>query len=160
MKILLPVALVGLAISFTVPTLAQQKDTVDPKIDQQIRALAMKYDEAYNRQDPAAVAALYTEDAVLQSPHGPFRGRQAIEKNYARHDFQDYHSKNMFTNVDRVIAVGDEVRAFGTWSSAFQDTNSAPRKDGGNYRWLLVRKGDTWEIRTNTNRSFNFDATN
>jgi hypothetical protein len=66
----------------------------------------------------------------------------------------------MFTNVDRVIAVGDEVRAFGTWSSAFQDTNSAPRKDGGNYRWLLVRKGDTWEIRTNTNRSFNFDATN
>jgi ketosteroid isomerase-like protein len=80
MKILLPVALVGLAISFTVPTLAQQKDTVDPKIDQQIRALAMKYDEAYNRQDPAAVAALYTEDAVLQSPHGPFRGRQAIEK--------------------------------------------------------------------------------
>jgi hypothetical protein len=34
--------LAGLAISFALPTLAQQKDTVDPKTDQQIRVLAAK----------------------------------------------------------------------------------------------------------------------
>jgi hypothetical protein len=52
-----------LAISFIVPTLAQQKGTVDPQIDQQIRALAQKYGEAINKHDPAAVAALNTQDA-------------------------------------------------------------------------------------------------
>jgi hypothetical protein len=34
-------ALVGLAISFAVAAFAQRKDTVDPKIAEQIRALAM-----------------------------------------------------------------------------------------------------------------------
>jgi uncharacterized protein (TIGR02246 family) len=159
MKIRFLLALVGLAIGFAAPALAQLKDTVDPKTAQEIRALAMKYDAALNKQDPAAVAALYAEDAVYVAQHGTFHGRQAIEKTYANY-FQHWHSLNHVSTVDRVIAVGNDVRAFGTWSSAFQDTNGAPRKDGGHYRWLLVRKGDTWEIRTNTNRSSNFNATN
>jgi ketosteroid isomerase-like protein len=46
------------------PTFAQQKDTVDPKLAQQIRALAAKFDEAYNKNDAATVAAPYTDDAV------------------------------------------------------------------------------------------------
>jgi hypothetical protein len=56
--------LIGLAIGFTEPILAQQKNTVDPQITQQIRVLAMKYDEAFNRSDATAVAALYTKDAI------------------------------------------------------------------------------------------------
>jgi type II secretory pathway pseudopilin PulG len=59
MKIRSVVALVGLAISFALPTFAQQKDTVDPKIEQQIRALAQKYDEAINKHDSVAIASLY-----------------------------------------------------------------------------------------------------
>ena len=39
MKMRLVVALVGLAISFAMPSYTQQKDTVDPKVAQQIRAL-------------------------------------------------------------------------------------------------------------------------
>jgi uncharacterized protein (TIGR02246 family) len=159
MKTRFLIALTVLAIAFALPTFAQLKDTVDPQIAQQIRALAMKYDEAFNRQDPTAVAALYTEDAVYVAHHGTFHGRQAIEKGYANY-FQHWHSINHVSTVDRVIEVGINVRAFGTWSSAFQDTNGALRKDGGHYRWLLVRKGDTWEIHTNTNRSSNFNATN
>jgi hypothetical protein len=64
MIIRLVVALVGLAIVFTAPAFAQQ--TVDPKIELQIRALAAKYDDAINRHDAAAVAALYTQDEVGQ----------------------------------------------------------------------------------------------
>jgi uncharacterized protein (TIGR02246 family) len=158
-KICFLLALVGLALGFAFPTFAQLKDTVDPKTAQEIRALAMKYDAALNKQDPAAVAALYAEDAVYVAQHGTFHGRQAIEKTYANY-FQHWHSINHVSTVDRVIADGIDVRAFGTWSSTFQDTNGAPRKDRGHYRWLLVRKGDTWEIRTNTNRSSNFNATN
>ena len=158
-KMRLAVALVGLAIGFASTTFGQEKDKVDAKTAQEIRALAMKYDEALNHRDPAAVAALYTEDAIYVAHHGTFRGRQAIEKTYTNY-FQDRHSINHVSTVDRVMAVGNDVRVFGTWRSAFQDTNSAPGKDGGHFRWLLVRKGDTWEIRTNTNRSSNFSAIN
>ena len=75
----LVVAIVWLVIGLAVTTFAQQNNTVDPQTAQQIRALAMKYDEAFNRNDAAAVAALYTEDGVhafKQISHG----RPAIEK--------------------------------------------------------------------------------
>ena len=62
MKIRLLLALAGFAIGFALPTFAQ--DTVDPKTVQEIRALTAKFNEAFNKHDPAAVAALYTEDAV------------------------------------------------------------------------------------------------
>jgi len=148
MKIRLLLALAAIAIGFTMPTFAQ--DTVDPKTAQQIRVLAAKYDEAYNRNDAAAVAALYSEDAVLGSPHGTFHGRQAIEKIYAKHDFQDYHSKNMFTNVDRVIAVGNDVRVIGRWSDIFQQQGGGAIQADGRFSWVLVREGDTWKIRRDT----------
>jgi hypothetical protein len=71
MKIPLVVALVGLAMSFALPTLGQPKDTVDPRIVQQrdllgdakalgeFGALGMKADEAFNKNDATAVAALF-----------------------------------------------------------------------------------------------------
>jgi hypothetical protein len=43
MKIRLLFALVGLAIGFTVPTFAQQKDAVDPQVAEQLSALPKKF---------------------------------------------------------------------------------------------------------------------
>jgi len=43
MKIRLLLALVGLAISFALPTLAQQKDAPDPQLRQALLALAKKF---------------------------------------------------------------------------------------------------------------------
>jgi nuclear transport factor 2 (NTF2) superfamily protein len=114
MKIRSALALTGLAIGFIFPTFARQKDAIDPKIDQQIRALASKFDEAYNKNDPAAVAALYTEDAVrFNADNLRFHGRKAIEKSFADVDFKRWHSYNFFTNVDRVTAVRNQVRSNG-----------------------------------------------
>src|SRR5262249_19841924 len=59
------VALVGLAISFALPTFGQQKEMVDPQIVEQLIALGKKFDDAFNNNDAAAVAALFTKDAVL-----------------------------------------------------------------------------------------------
>src|SRR5690242_2183853 len=61
MKTRLLGALVGLAISFALPTFAQ---TVDPQTRQQIEAAEKNYDVAFNKNDAAAVAALFTTDAV------------------------------------------------------------------------------------------------
>jgi hypothetical protein len=73
MKIRLAVALVGLASGFDIPNFAQQKDTVDSKVEQQVRALAAKYDEAIN-EHPVAIAALHTKDGV--HARGGVQGRK------------------------------------------------------------------------------------
>ena len=109
MKIRLVLALIVLAISFALPTFAQQKDTVDPQIAQQIRAFAAKFDEAFNKNDAVAVAALYTEDGV-HAFHKTSYGRQNIEKSYA-HDFQRWHPKNHVVTIDRLNAVGNDANA-------------------------------------------------
>jgi len=74
MKIRLAVALVGLAFAFDMPTFAQQKDTVDPKVEQQNRALAAKYDRAINKHDPVAVAAVLTQGGL--HARGGVQGRK------------------------------------------------------------------------------------
>jgi hypothetical protein len=75
MKIRFLLALVGLAIDFVVPTFAQQKDTVDPQITEQLKALSKKTDEAFNNGDADSLAPLYTEDAVLVNDRTDLRSR-------------------------------------------------------------------------------------
>ena len=64
MKTCLLLTLVWLPISFALPTFAQEQNTVDPEVRQQIKAVATQYAEAYNKHDAAAVAALYTQNAI------------------------------------------------------------------------------------------------
>ena len=70
-------ALVGLATGFVVPAFAQEKDTVDPQIRQQLEALSKKFDDASNKADAPALATLFTQDAVEVGPDGPVYGRQS-----------------------------------------------------------------------------------
>jgi uncharacterized protein (TIGR02246 family) len=156
MKMRLLVALAGLAIGLAVPTFAQEKDTVDPQTAQQIRALRIKFDEAFNRNDAAAVAALYAEDGVWVSlKNGAFHGRQVIEKAYAKYEFGPWHPSNLVGRVDRVIAVGNDVRAYGKWSETFRGTNGGPIDDEGYFWWVNVREGDTWKIRKSSSSESN-----
>ena len=111
----------------------------------------MKYDEAINKHDGAAVAALYTQDAVRATyNHGTFHGRQAIEKAFANWDFKRWQVSNYFTSVGPVSPAGNELRSVGTWSCAFQNSTGGPGNDSGHYSWVLVREGDTWKIRRDT----------
>jgi hypothetical protein len=64
MNIRLVAALIGLAISFAFPIYAQEQSAVDPETRQEIDVVSMQYGEALNKHDAAAVAALYTQDAV------------------------------------------------------------------------------------------------
>jgi uncharacterized protein (TIGR02246 family) len=139
-------ATVGLAISFTWPTFAQ--DTIDPKVGQQIRAFTMKYDEAFNKNDATALGALFSEDAVLSGLHGKFKGRQAIENFHSQQVFGRWHANNRVTTVDRAVSVSDEVSSSGRWSETVQSNGS--KNVGGTYSWVLIRDGDSWKIRTAT----------
>jgi uncharacterized protein (TIGR02246 family) len=112
MKTRLLLAVAGLAIGSALPTFAQQKETVDPKIIEQLDAKGKKYDEAVNNNDAAAVAALFTEDGVVVGNSGPSYGRQAIEKWYAV-TFQAWRPKNHMGKIDpnspRFIGTADNV---------------------------------------------------
>jgi ketosteroid isomerase-like protein len=84
MRLVVAIAIVGLAMSFGLPSIAQDKNTVDPQVRQQIEAVSMKFQEPYNNRDIAAIAALQTQDAVeLRSWQGLTSGREAIVRRFA-----------------------------------------------------------------------------
>jgi uncharacterized protein (TIGR02246 family) len=152
-------ALGSLAISLAVSTFAQQKDTADPQIAQQrdlsgdVKALAefgdlgLKLDEGYNKNDAAAVAALFTEDAVLVSPDWMFNGRKAIEEGYKekfqRSPITDFNSRRERRHLN---AIDNAVWSAGQWFSTLQ-SQTGPVSSWGYWSAIYVREGDAWKIR-------------
>lgn len=150
MKIGWLLTLTGLVISFAASGFAQENDATDPQIAQQIRALTMEYQEALNEHDAPAAAACFTEDAVWTTPQGTFYGRRAIERRLSTYHFRRWHITNEVITVDRVISVGDQVRAIGTWSNTVQEPNGSTEDFNGHFTSDLVLEGDSWKIRLNT----------
>ena len=109
MKIPLLLALVGLALSFALPTFAQQTNTPDPQLRQQLLELAKKFEDAWNNNDATALAALFTVDAVLIEESGPVYGREAIEKHY-KDQFQNVHFSNNHTTYNDPIGFPSHYR--------------------------------------------------
>ena len=154
MKIRSLLALVGLAIDFTLPTLAQQKDTVDPQIIEQLNAHCEKMDEAVNNNDAAAVAALFTKDGVLVTNSGPIYGREAIEK-YRADEFKKGHFSNHIGKWDQysphiIGAAGNEIWSNGEWSLTYQVDGGSPIQLKGYWSNIQVREGDAWKTRMQT----------
>jgi ketosteroid isomerase-like protein len=154
MKIRLVVAIAGLAIGFAFPTFAQQKDTADSRIVQQrdllgdVKApeqfgeLSQKLDEAYNKNDAAAVAALFTEDSLLVASDGMFSGRQDIEKRYEdtfqRWPITDFNSRRERRHLN---AIDNAVWSAGQWASTFR-SETGPIFAWGYWSTIYVREGD------------------
>ena len=136
--------LVGLAIGFAVPTFAQQKDTAASQIDEQI---VKKLDVAFNNGDAAAVAALFTEDAVLVTPDGMVFGRQAIEKRYADTS-QRWPITDFLSRRDRLglNAIDNAVWSVGEWWGTLQ-SQTGPVFAWGYWSTIYVREGDAWKMR-------------
>src|SRR6476469_4955792 len=100
MKIRSIVTLFGLAICFTLPAFAQTANRPDPQLRERLISRIKSHTEALEKNDAAAVAANFTEDAVNVEQDGPLFGREAIEKLWA-----DRFQKVQFSNN---IATPDE----------------------------------------------------
>jgi uncharacterized protein (TIGR02246 family) len=154
MKRCLLLTLAGLAIGFVLPTLAQQTDTADPQLREQIVALFGKFTEAWNNNDSAALAALYTKDAVFCGGEGsgPHYGREAIEKHFAE-GFKLFHFSNHVVTPDQysphvIATAGNEAWVLGEWSMTIQSKNGGgPMQIKGNSLNIFVRDGDSWKAR-------------
>src|SRR6516165_6281692 len=110
MKIRLLLGLAGLALGFALPTVAQEQKTVDPKVRQNIEAVETAFQDAYNKHDATAIAALHTLDAVeLRTPQESFCGQKAIQKmfeaNFAK------HPGKMDNKIVKVIRINPEMCA-------------------------------------------------
>jgi uncharacterized protein (TIGR02246 family) len=150
MKVRLLVTLIGLTSGVALQGIAQSKDTADPKAAQQLvsfyqSALRLKYEKAFNEKDAAALASLFTEDALLVAPEGMFSGPGAIEKRYAD-VFQRSRLTDFFGARSQLNAIGNELCAVGKWWALLQ-TERGPQQVGGYWLEIYARKGDGWKIR-------------
>jgi len=133
------VVLVGFAIRLVLPTFAHPKDAVQPQLRQEIEAALMKFEEAFNKHDAAAMATLFTLDAVQMldwGEGGTFSGQQAIEKHYAL-DFAS-SPPEFVEKLIQVYAIGDKISAISEWSHG---------KWKGYHARIYVREAGEWKIR-------------
>jgi ketosteroid isomerase-like protein len=154
MKTRLLLALAGLAIGFALPIFAQQQNTPDPQLREQVLAHAKKVSDAYNSNDAAALAVLFTENAVEVTNVGPIYSRQALQKHWTDM-FHHVHFSNHINTVDQysphiIGTAGNEMWANGEYSMTVQGENFGPVEQKGYWSIILVREGDAWKTRMQT----------
>lgn len=126
--------------------------TPDPQLRQELLNTKYKpYEDAFNQNDAAAVAALYTEDAVLLPPEtDPVYGREAIEKYFAD-VFTQYHASNCVIRPDQysphIIGTGgDGLWSSGNWSATFKAKTGDSIQLKSKWSSIYVREGNAWQI--------------
>jgi ketosteroid isomerase-like protein len=145
-RLLLTVA--GIVAGFALPAMAQQTNTVDPQTTQKLHVISKAYDEAVSNNDAAAIAALFTEDAVFVSDRGPIHGRAAIEQWYTG-VFQVWHPQNHIGTPDGNSSRGtndSEEWETGAWSETGRDKAGRRVQIKGYSSTIYVREGDGWKI--------------
>ena len=151
MKSRLVIPLIGMAISFALPTLAQQTNASDPQLREQVLAFVTKYEEAINNGDAAAAAAFFAEDGVLVNDTGPVYGKEAIEKYYIG-VFQNESFNNYMITVDQnfpqiIGKTGDEAWSAGEWRSTVRGEDFGPIEQRGFWSVIDTREGDARKVR-------------
>jgi ketosteroid isomerase-like protein len=146
MKIRLVVALVGSAISFALPTLAQ---TIDPQLRAAAEAIDKTFDDSQNGGNPAPIIAVFSKDGVVVTNVGPISGQEAITKYYTDL-FKVVKFSNCVTKTDpgypRLFA-GKQMWATGEWSNTIKGDNWGPIDQKGYFANILVREGGDWKVR-------------
>ena len=146
------VPLVVLAISSALPSFAQQivqqRDLLGVvKAINEFGDLHRKLDEAYDKNDAAAVAVLFTEDGLFVAPDGMFSGRQDIESRHAetfqRSPIIDFNCSRERRHLD---AIDNAVWSAGQWASTSQ-SQTGPLFVWGCWTAIYVREGDAWKFR-------------
>jgi ketosteroid isomerase-like protein len=140
MKMRLLLTLAGFAISFVMPALAQEQNTVDPEVRQQIEVALMKFEEAFNKHDASAIAALYTPYAIQvgnwSDSDDTVSGQQAIEKTYAA-EFASSPG-DFVGKLVQLYAISNQMSVISEWKVGLFK---------GYIVRIYVRDADTWKIR-------------
>lgn len=137
MKLTLTALLLALMLAAS-PVVAQ---TDDAEVRAELAAVADAFSQAYMAGDVDAIAALYTEDAVL-IPHGAreIRGMEAVRDFWApREGVTIAHHKITSTRVE---VFGDIATDFGTYVARGTEGDEAWGPSYGNYLIVWKRGAD------------------
>jgi len=117
----------------------EQQIAVDPEVRQQIEAVQVKFDEAYNKLDEAAIRALHTQDAVEVRSWGPIgrvrTGRKALATEYMGNSTS--HTATLTTKIGQVYAIGNDVCAMMDWNVGHLRGRAAK---------IFIRDANTWKV--------------
>ena len=145
MKISLVVALLGLAISFAAPAVAQ---TPDPKLRQVVETIDKTLNDAQDKGDAAAFAAVFADNAILVTNTGPLNGKKAIEESYTNL-FKTTQFSNSTATIDPDSPHSISPTAMwvtGVWSATAKGANWGPVEIKGHWGSIKTLDGDTWKI--------------
>jgi ketosteroid isomerase-like protein len=114
-----------------------------------IEDLQARYEQAIGSRDTGAYAALFTEDAVIESPSGVIKGREQIRGELARPDAILPFAREPHIVTNTVINI-DGLSATGTASWIEVDKNGPggePRiRSMGRYEDQYIRHHGQWFI--------------
>ncbi len=97
--------------------------------------------EAYNRGDIAAVAALYTEDAVLMPPNSPIlRGRRAIQEFWE--GARQMGLRDPTLRTVQLEEKGDTAYEVGEYTLQIEMPGGEPLNDQGKYVVIWKQAAD------------------
>jgi uncharacterized protein (TIGR02246 family) len=141
MLLILPLTLAG---GLAVPATAQQ--SLEQEARQAGEAIVQAYNKAGQSKDPAALAAVYTEDAILVMPGGPLVGREAIQQ-YFSEAFKRFTLQAAKLDTATLIAGGQVMLRTGSFTGVLQAPNTTPTPVKGYWATTDVREGGKWKIR-------------
>lgn len=119
---------------------AQATNNIDP----QIVASSDQYLKGVLARDPAAVSAMYLEDAILMpNEHSMLRGKTAIEQ-YYREWFKANITAFTFTHLESSV-VGNTAYDVGTYKLTMLPVPGVTINESGKYSVILKRSGREWK---------------
>ncbi len=111
----------------------------------EIEAVNEKFIAALNRGDAAAIAALYTEDAILLPPNsGMLEGKEAAQAFWQ--GGLDMGIKEGELETASVEAQGDTAYEIGKYKLTIEPPGGPTIKDEGKYLVVWKRQGGSWKL--------------
>ena len=136
-SILIASLLIGLATS------AVGQQSVSQTDQQAAREVHEQFTTAFNRQDAARLAALFSEDGIRVTPQGIIQGHDAIHKDLDKRFQSGFHDLSITSRIIR--SLGDSIWEAGEWTMKMGD-----QPVRGHFAMTLVRRGNSFKIRDDT----------
>jgi uncharacterized protein (TIGR02246 family) len=137
---------ISLLIMSLLPGLATSavgQQNVSQTDQQAAREVHVQFTTAFNRQDAAGLAALFSEDGMRVTPQGIIQGRDAIRKDSDKRFQSRFHDLSITPVVVRTLK--DSVWEAGEWTMKIGD-----QPVRGYFAMTLVREGNSFKIRDDT----------